>query len=171
MVGLVFALVGKDRPGIVDTVADCIARHGGSWEESELVRLHGQFAGVVHALVPNERRGALREALSRLPDISTVIADAVEQEPPHHTAVLDLLGADRPGIIQQVGRVLAQRGINLEKVTTSTERAAMSGEPIFRAHALLSIPEGESLDGLREALEALANELMVELSLQRTDQG
>ena len=170
MQGLIFTLVGKDRPGIVDTVADCIARHGGSWEQSQLVRLHGQFAGVVHAEVPDERYDALRRALSDLPGIQTVVADAAEQAAPRQTMVLDLVGADRPGIIQQVGRVLAKRGVNLENITTSTERAAMSGEPIFRAHAVLAVPEGQSEADLRDALEALANELMVELTLQTPDE-
>jgi len=166
MQGLIFTLVGQDRPGIVDTVAACIARHGGSWEESQLVKLHGQFAGVVHARVPRDRLEALRAALSDLPGLQTIIADATEQAASGRAMVLDLVGADRPGIIQQVGRTLAERGVNLEHMTTSTERAAMSGEPIFRARARLAVPERQSETDVREALEALANELMVELTLQ-----
>lgn len=166
MRGLIFTLVGRDRPGIVEAVADRIARLGGSWKESQLVRLHGQFAGVVHAEIPDDRREALKSALSELPGIQTVITDATEQGGPRNPAELDLVGADRPGIIQQVGRILAQRGVNLEQITTTTERAPMSGEPMFRAHALLAIPEGLSLAQLRDALEALANELMVELTLE-----
>jgi glycine cleavage system regulatory protein len=166
MRGLIFTLIGKDRPGIVDAVADCIERHGGSWEESQLIRLHGQFAGIVHAEVPDDRRDALRAALSDLPNLKTVIADAAEQDGPRGTVKLDLIGADRPGIIHQIGHVLAERGVNLDEVTTTTERAPMSGEPMFRVHALLTVPEGQSVGDLRGALEALANELMVELTLQ-----
>ena len=166
MKGLVFTLIGPDRIGIVDTVADCIARHGGSWEESQLVRLNGQFAGIVHALVPNDQHEALRAVLSDIPHLQTVIADAVDEDGHRDTVQLDLIGADRPGIIHEIGRVLAQRGVNLEQVITTTERAPMSGEPMFRVNARLAVPEQQSMTELRAALEALANELMVELTLQ-----
>ncbi len=166
MKGLIFTLIGPDRPGIVDMVAQCIARHDGSWEESQLVRLNGQFAGIVHAVVPDARRDALAGALADLPDLQTVVTDAVDEDDGSETVHLDLIGADRPGIIHQIGRVLAERGVNLVQMDTSTERAAMSGEPMFRVRAQLAVPEGLSIQDLRAPLEAIANELMVELTLE-----
>jgi glycine cleavage system regulatory protein len=41
----------------------------------------------------------------------------------------------------------------------------MSGEALFRARARLRVPESLSVDALRRAMEALANELMVDLEL------
>jgi glycine cleavage system regulatory protein len=171
MRGLVFTLIGQDRPGIIDSVAACIAHHGGSWEESQLVRLQGQFAGIVHVEVPDEKLEAVRGALSDLPGLRVTIADAEEAEAPHGSVELDLVGADRPGIIHQIGHVLAESGISMEQLVTSTERAPMSGEAIFRAHAVLAVPPGKSIAALRDSLESLANELMVELELEEQSQG
>ena len=42
----------------------------------------------------------------------------------------------------------------------------MSGDTLFRARATLQIPPTITLERLREVLEALAGELMVDLSLQ-----
>ena len=42
----------------------------------------------------------------------------------------------------------------------------MSGEPLFRARAELAVPAGIGLAGVRSDLEALANELMVDLDFE-----
>lgn len=41
---LVLTLIGPDRPGLVEAVADTIAARGGNWVESRMARLGGQFA-------------------------------------------------------------------------------------------------------------------------------
>jgi glycine cleavage system regulatory protein len=47
-----------------------------------------------------------------------------------------------------------------------TERSSgsFSGEAMFKARALVQLPMGLEVGSLRRALEALANELMVDLS-------
>ena len=42
---LVITIIGIDRPGLVESVAVAVADHGGSWVESRMSRLAGQFAG------------------------------------------------------------------------------------------------------------------------------
>jgi glycine cleavage system regulatory protein len=57
----------------------------------------------------------------------------------------------------------------VEELVTSVTSAPMSGEALFRAKAKLRIPGDASLDELRETLEKIANELMVDLSLDERD--
>ncbi len=47
----------------------------------------------------------------------------------------------------------------------------MSGEPLFRARAELSVPAAVDLARIRADLEALANELMVDLALDEAPAG
>ena len=42
-------------------------------------------------------------------------------------------------------------------------RAAMSGDDLFKVKALLAVPADVANPALRQALEALANEMMVDL--------
>jgi len=44
-----------------------VAAYGGTWLESRLARLAGQFAGVVRAIAPEDRAEALEAALRALP--------------------------------------------------------------------------------------------------------
>jgi glycine cleavage system regulatory protein len=76
-----------------------------------------------------------------------------------------LLGNDRPGIVRDISRVLAQHGVNIEELETEVESASMSGELLFHARAALALPEGADLEALRADLEQLANELMVDLQI------
>lgn len=65
---LVLTVIGPDRPGLVEELAQLIAAHAGSWDESRMARLAGHFAGVVQIHLPDERAAGLVEAL---PGLST----------------------------------------------------------------------------------------------------
>ncbi|MEQ9208762.1 MAG: glycine cleavage system protein R, partial [Pseudomonadales bacterium] len=79
------------------------------------------------------------------------------------TRMLEVVANDRPDILREVTSVLSKLGVNVEELSTSCEPAPMSNELLFRAHAQISIPEGLSDGQIAEALEELADDLMVEL--------
>jgi glycine cleavage system regulatory protein len=84
---------------------------------------------------------------------------------------LELLGADHPGIIAEISASLAGRRIGIEELTTDVRDAPMAGGKLFEAKAVLEAPPGTSLEELRTMLEALADELMVDLSLSDARDG
>ena len=61
--------------------------------------------------------------------------------------------------------VLAGLGVNIEAFSTGTENSAWSGEQLFRAKAQITIPEGTSADAVRDALEAISGEIMVDFTI------
>jgi glycine cleavage system regulatory protein len=78
---------------------------------------------------------------------------------------LELLGLDRPGLVREVSRLLAQAGINVEELSTDRSSAPMSAEMMFRARARLHVPPGVDIAVVRTGLERLAGDLMVEIRL------
>ncbi len=66
MAHLVLTVVGDDRAGLVQSLADAVASHGGNWETSELAELAGAFAGIVLVSVPDDRVDELTRALEGL---------------------------------------------------------------------------------------------------------
>jgi glycine cleavage system regulatory protein len=80
---------------------------------------------------------------------------------------LDLVGADRPGIVRDLSRVLAGLGVSITELETERVAGSFSGEPMFKARAVLLLPDDLDLDRLRRSIESLANELMVDLNLDR----
>ena len=57
MPNLVLTLIGPDRPGLVEAVAQPIAANGGNWLESRMAHLGGKFAGILRVDVPADGPG------------------------------------------------------------------------------------------------------------------
>ena len=168
MESLVVTVIGKDRPGLVESVSAAIEGQGGSWVESRMSRLAGQFAGILRASVPAERVDALSEALEALRSdgLRVVVERGVEETVEDgYAIVLDLIGSDRPGIVHRISEALAARGVNVDELKTECDGAPWSGGTLFKATARLRVPGTLDLDQLRESLEAIASDLMVDISI------
>ncbi|MEX6502887.1 glycine cleavage system protein R [Pseudomonas zhanjiangensis] len=166
---LVLTVIARDQPGLVERLAQCVADHGGNWLESRMSRMSGQFAGILRVAVPDESRAELMGALQALgaQGIRVLFEDGGGEPAGSWTPILlDLVGNDRPGIIRDITRLLAEQGVNLESLVTEVVPAPMSGESLFHAEALLAAPQGMALETLQGSLETLADELMVELNLR-----
>lgn len=170
MATLVLTVIGDDRAGLVDALAGPIALHGGNWDRSHMARLAGKFAGIVVVSVPDERVDELAAALGTLTaqgllDVTVAIAATDGAEDRDELLTLHLIGQDRPGIIREVASVLAQRNVSIEELETTASSAPMSGELLFEATATLRVPADTDPADLRSTLEAIANELMVDLDV------
>jgi len=166
---LVLTVFAPDKAGQVERIAQCIAEHGGNWLESRLSRMAGQFAGILRVAVPAEAYDELVDALQGLSaqGIRVLIAESgVEQSCTWKPIAMDLVGNDRPGIVRDITRLLAEQGVNLERLVTEVRPAPMSSEPLFHAEAILAVPLTLSLEVLQARLETLADDLMVELVLR-----
>ncbi|NRA07085.1 MAG: ACT domain-containing protein [Myxococcales bacterium] len=169
-VSFVLTVVGRDRPGLVEALAQIVASHGGNWLESRMAHLEGQFAGLLRVRVPAAGVEGLRNALLDLQNdgIRIVLSESGESTPgPAGPPVsLELVGHDRPGIVREIAAALAVRGINVEEFESHCTSAPMSGEVLFHARAELRVPESQSLEEVRATLEKIGNDLMVDVSLE-----
>jgi glycine cleavage system regulatory protein len=166
---LVMTVIGQDRPGLVESVAALVAAHGGNWLESRMSRLGGQFAGILRVEVPSENEPPLVAALKKLDARGLAVVVHPDQPMPvpasTRQSMLDIVGQDRPGIVREISHALASFGVNVEELETECASAAMSGETLFKAHARLSIPETCDVGQIRQQLERIAADLIVEISL------
>jgi len=166
---LVLTVIAPDKAGQVERIAQCIADHNGNWLESRMSRMAGQFAGILRVAVPAENYAELVESLQKLGEngIRVLIAESgIEPSCTWKPIAMELVGNDRPGIVRDITRLLAELGVNVERLSTEVRPAPMSSEPLFQADALLALPLTLSLDELQQRLESLADDLMVELSLR-----
>ena len=166
---LVMTVIGQDRPGLVESVAALVAEHSGNWLESRMSRLGGQFAGILRVEVPGEKEQALISGLKKLKSRGLTIVVYPDQPKPSgapaRESVLEIVGQDRPGIVREISHALASFGVNVEELQTECASAAMSGETLFKARARLSIPASCNAMEIRQRLERIAADLIVEISL------
>jgi glycine cleavage system regulatory protein len=127
-----------------------------------MARLAGQFAGIVLVEAPV----ALLDDLHALESEGLVITaqhDATAQTVSGERMTLEVVGNDRPGIVRDIAQILADNGVNIEELTTGTASGSFSGETLFRVTASLRAPGAHALEAVRTGLEALGNELMVDM--------
>ena len=162
MKSMILTVIGPDRPGLVRALAQTVAAHGGSWLESRMARLSGQFAGIV--LVDAE--DSLVPALQALEQegLRIVVQSGAPVLPAGgERLVLEVVGNDRPGIVHDIARVLAIHAVNIEELTTSIASGSFSGETLFRATAFVRAPDEAAVAAIRSGLEHLGNEMMVDI--------
>ena len=166
----VFAVIGRDRPGLVETMSDIVVAHGGNWLDSRMISLADQFVGVALVTVPEENTAAFTEALKKLDSggLRVMLEPTGERAMPEAAPKLAirLMGHDRPGIVREISRVLHKHNVNISELTTGTARVPMSGDTFFRASAELQVQPGFQLEKLRGDLEALSHEIMVDFELE-----
>jgi glycine cleavage system regulatory protein len=161
---IVMTVLAADRPGLVRTLSELIAAHGGSWQESRMARLAGQFAGILRVECPPDRTAELLQALAALADQGIAVQareEAVAEPAARQSLALDVVGNDRPGIVRSLAAAIAAAGANVEDLSTSLESAPMSGHPLFHAKGVVSLPAQADPAALIAAIEALGSDLSV----------
>lgn len=170
MATLVLTVIGDDRSGLVEALAGVVAQHDGNWNRSSMARLGTKFAGIVEVSVPAGRVDTLIAELGPL-EAQGLLDITVERltEMPAEAAgphwELRLVGQDRPGIVHEIAQALARSGVSIDELQTSTSSAPMSAEILFEASAVLVATSDADRSALAAELEALANELMVDIEL------
>jgi glycine cleavage system regulatory protein len=165
---LVMTIIGPDRTGLVESIARAVVEHGGNWLESRMCRLGGEFAGILRVEIAGEKKAALLEALQKLEQNGLQIVVRVDG-PVALVArggqtKLEIVGADRPGIVREITSALARAGVNVEEFSSEVVSAPMSGETLFKAVARLQLPERCDVAALKNGLEKIAADLLVDVS-------
>ena len=166
---VILTVVGSDRPGLTRAIADAVYAAGGNWLESHLSRLGGKYVGSVLVELPQARLGELEAAAKAIDAVGLhveILPAAGENQRSGQSLGIEIVGQDRPGIVREVTTVLAGLDVNIEDFTTAIEGSAWSGAPLFRAKAKLLIPATVSTDQVRDALERISGEIMVDFSVQ-----
>lgn len=168
MTQLVLTAVGDDREGLVSGLSRAVEDHGGNWLDSQLARLAGKFAGIVLVDVPEAGVAAFTEAASNLLDelgwkVDVTPAGTGGSE--GREVQVQLVGQDRPGMVRQVSSALAAQRVSIRHFRSWTQNAPQGGGVLFEAEAVVTLPTGVEVETVRAALEPIADELMVDLTL------
>lgn len=163
----IISYISVDRPGLVDQISQIIHQAGGSWLSSRSANLSGMFSGMVQVALNDDNAAELENQLVKIESDSlkislTLIKSQVARSNSH--LEIRVTGSDRTGIVQEFSSALSSLGVNVEELETDVLPAPMSGEPMFTALAEVSLPESLNIDRIRESLEGLSDDLIVEIA-------
>ncbi len=172
----ILTFIGDDRPGLVEELAQVVENNAGNWHESRLSQLAGKFAGLVLVSVPPQQAVGLEADLSDLTSAGLEVKMTPATAGGERTAtvvdasgkpiVLSVMGPDRPGIVREISRALAQRQINVTSMDSHVDSAAMSGEMLFSARIDAQITHSTDLEDLSDTLDDIAEQMTLEIDLE-----
>ena len=168
----VLSFITDDRPGIVHELADAVGSLSGNWLESRMIQLEGKFAGLARISVPDDASTSLRQHLEERSGLNLVIEHAPEEQRNLSAQyTLDIVGNDRPGIVFETTRVLAEQGINLIEISSQVAPAPMSGTPMFNCTATIATTTQISPQELEQQLNDATAALGVDIHVEETSEG
>jgi glycine cleavage system transcriptional repressor len=161
---LAVTVIGPDRPGIIADVTEALAQTGVNLEDSTMTLLRGHFAMMI---VCSGSFPEVREALEPLRGELVITVREMGPELAHAPIgapfLLSVHGADRPGIVSAVTRMIASVGGTITDQTTR-----LSGS-LYVLTAEVELPAGAELGMLQRALEITAEELGVGVTLRPSE--
>ena len=170
MIEFVLTIIGRDRAGIVSSLADVVRFHDGNWKRSELAEIAGTFAGVVVVEVGADRVDELLTNLLVLRDQGVhVTAQQIDQPaaaPETEEVHVRLTGDDRPGVVHEISSAVSNLGISISRLGTVTDLPGDGDGKRFEITARLAIPVGVNLDELLDSIEQVAVGLGIALAVE-----
>jgi glycine cleavage system regulatory protein len=164
---VILSIVGSDRPGLTQAVAQAVLSAGGNWLESHLSRLAGKYVGSVLVELDRSSLPSLYEAVVAVDAAGLqviIVPSGVDTPLSGNALLLEVVGNDRPGIVHEVTTALADLRVNVEDLSTCLENSSWSGGRLFRLSGRITLPEFVSVDVVRDALEDISGEIMVDLT-------
>jgi glycine cleavage system transcriptional repressor len=172
MAHMALTAVGTDRPGIVAALTGALYDLGCNIEDADSTVLRGVFAVTLVVAAPAELdvSGLERAATAALgPHAATVSVRVVAEDPgppAHATHRMRAHGADRPGIVALLSRLLADRGVNM---TSFSSHASDDDEPVATLEAEVHVPPRVDAAELARDLIETATDLGLEVTFEHIE--
>jgi glycine cleavage system transcriptional repressor len=165
---MVISVMDKDRPGIVAEMTEGISALGGNLADLRESVLCGYFTMIlVASFPPGVSVEQVEEKLSAgtSSKVSAALAEGNLAETPvsEHVYILSAVGRDRVGLVAQVSRFCADRGVNILDQASSIE-----GEN-YTMMLQIDLDGIDSLEELNKELAAFGEETGLNLVLQHND--
>lgn len=170
----ILSALGKDRPGIVSELAKLVLDADANLEDSRMTILGTDFAVILlcssATAEAGDRLATAAKRLERDLDL-TILVRALDggpraQVPASGTTLyrLEAAGEDKAGIVAGICGALAQRSVNIVEMSTRS-RPGPGGSPHYEMQLTIEVPDWVDHRELRDALEAEADRLVVDVSL------
>lgn len=169
---LLITAVGPDRPGLVSALTGVLSEAGCNLEDASMTRLRSDFAMLVLAKIGSADPGVLKmrlESVGRDEGLEVFVRRISKEdaEPPADegkTFLIVVYGADHPGIVHGVTRLLAERGATITDLRTAV--AGTQEKPIYIMQMEALAPLDEDIDDFKVEMQKAGMELGVDVDVQ-----
>ena len=168
---LILTATGPDRVGLVEKISEFVVEHGCNIEDSKMAVFCGEFALIVLISGDSSHLQRVTSAyrdLEALTGLGIAVKKPSAKRPAEQSSLPYRLTAscmDHPGVVYRLSRLLSQLNVNIESMETKTYPAPVSGTPIFRLEAVLSVPAQVNINSLRGRFLEIEREENIDVDL------
>lgn len=170
--------MGKDKPGIVAKVSEVLFKAGSTIEGSRMSLLQGEFAIIlIFTLLEDKNAHFLKRELKRVEyemDIEINIREldpeeySDKYEMPRRTYVINVYGADKPGIVFSVTNILYLNNINITNLFTDLIES--EGQKVYIMSITVDASNIQSETILKDKIEKICREMGLQVSIQEVEE-
>lgn len=167
---VVFSSMGPDRPGLAREIAEFFAARGINIERSRGCVLGNEFGMVILTSGASSDIEQLINDLDILREKTGLdIYIRKTKAPLHREALPSILYKliavciDRPGIVHQICKVLHDRKINIEDISTNVDHDPTTGANVFQMNCYFSLPPSVKIIDLKNALTRVSEDYNVDI--------
>lgn len=151
---LVISALGKDQPGIVNSLSQVVLDCGCNIADSRMTVLGSEFAVIMLVTGNWSAVAKVESQINRLQEKLdlTVVTRRTEERSETSRVVpyaVEVVAMDHPGIVRDVADFFSTRGINVEDLYTGRYPAPHTGTPMFSLHMTVGVPADMSIANLR----------------------
>jgi glycine cleavage system transcriptional repressor len=151
---IAITLMGVNRVGLVEQFTKAVRDCGCSIGDSRMTVLGDRLSLLILLTGTWDAIAKIESMLPRLENQLQVKTLSQRAEPrKRHTNMMpyaiEVVAADRPGIVHEIAQFFTQRDIGVEDMYSGTYAAAHTGTPMFSLHMTISVPTDLSIAGLR----------------------
>ncbi len=170
----ILSAIGRDRPGLVAELAQLVLDCDANLEDSRMTILGSDFAVILlcssRDADASDRLNLGAKRLERDHGLTILIRTLDDGPRPAVPAPgtrlyrVEAAGEDRAGIVASICGVLAEHGVNITELTSASQPGP-GGSPHYQLKIAAEVPDALDPKTLREALEAVADQLVLDVAL------
>ncbi|WP_456402337.1 glycine cleavage system protein R [Persephonella sp.] len=168
----VITAVGEDRPGIVAGITKVLYEKGFNIEDSTMTRLNNEFTVMLIVTTSNdiseddlkrefEKIGKEKNLFINVKEIPSEVFEKKREIGEIYNIVV--YGADKPGIVYSVAKLLADKNINISDLRTE------KSNDLYLLIAQLEFPKNLKGEDLKGEIEKLKDDLNIDISLEKEE--
>ncbi len=168
----VITAFGEDKPGIVEKITKILYEKNLNIEDSSMTRLNNEFTVMLVVasqddVSENELKKEFEKVEKEMKLFINVkeIPEEIVENKQEIGEIYNLIvyGADKPGIVYKVSKLLADKNINISDLRTEKSR------DLYVMAIQAEVPKITNMEEFEKEIEKLKEEMNIDISLEKVE--
>ncbi len=167
---VVFSSMGPDRPGLAKEISEFFTARGLNIDRSRGCVLGNEFGMIILTSGMTDDIERFVSELDSLRQKTGLEIHVRKTKAPTHREVLPSIpykliatSLDHPGIVHQICKVMYQRGINIDDISSNVDHNPVTGANIFQMVCYFSLPPAVKILDLKNDFSRISDEYNIDI--------